>query len=64
MSPLFDIEVLCCGHMFHTRCIQKWIKYKKSCPICRCIVYTDVIELTRSSDLASIRLNVNFEVER
>ena len=65
MNALFDIDVLSCGHMFHTKCIQKWIRYKKSCPICRCIVFDNNkdINITRSSDLASIQLNVMFEVD-
>lgn len=67
MNALFDIEVLSCGHMFHAKCIQKWIKYKRSCPICRCIVFDntepDMINITRRSDLASIQLNVIFEVD-
>ena len=23
-----------CGHRFHSKCIQKWVIYKKKCPIC------------------------------
>ena len=24
-----------CKHIFHTKCIKEWLKYKKNCPICR-----------------------------
>ena len=24
-----------CGHVFHKKCIDKWIKHQNSCPICR-----------------------------
>ena len=24
-----------CGHMFHRSCIRKWMKNKKTCPLCR-----------------------------
>jgi len=30
-----DFAVTDCGHLFHHKCIQDWIKHKKSCPICR-----------------------------
>jgi hypothetical protein len=60
MNPLFDVNMLCCGHMFHTRCISKWIKYKSTCPICRCIVYDDTVQFKRSSDLASVRMDIRF----
>ncbi len=30
-------KTLQCGHTFHTKCIQKWLKKNKTCPICRCI---------------------------
>ena len=29
------IQHLCCQHCFHSHCIGKWIKSKKSCPLCR-----------------------------
>lgn len=62
MNNLFDIDMLSCGHMFHKRCISRWTKYKSTCPICRCIVYkdNDVVRLTRMSDLASIRMDIQF----
>lgn len=28
-------RTLNCGHTFHKRCIDKWIKKNNSCPICR-----------------------------
>jgi hypothetical protein len=24
-----------CGHLFHSGCIEEWVKYKKNCPVCR-----------------------------
>lgn len=27
-----------CGHLFHKKCIDKWLKKKPSCPICRVAV--------------------------
>ncbi len=26
---------LCCGHVFHKKCIDKWVQKDHSCPICR-----------------------------
>ena len=25
-----------CGHVFHYRCIDRWIRSSASCPVCRC----------------------------
>ena len=30
-----QVSVLECGHMFHSNCIEKWLKNKKECPLCR-----------------------------
>lgn len=27
-----------CGHIYHYRCIMKWLNYQKCCPICRAII--------------------------
>lgn len=24
-----------CGHLFHTECLEKWMKMKNECPYCR-----------------------------
>lgn len=28
-------NVPCCHKLFHTKCLNEWIKYKKNCPLCR-----------------------------
>ena len=27
-----------CGHIFHSNCIQKWVIYHKTCPMCRATI--------------------------
>lgn len=38
-SSDFEIEEklikLTCNHLFHSKCISEWVKYKSECPICR-----------------------------
>eukprot|EP00658_Telonema_sp_P-2_P003209 TRINITY_DN11178_c0_g1_i3.p1 TRINITY_DN11178_c0_g1~~TRINITY_DN11178_c0_g1_i3.p1 ORF type:complete len:401 (-),score=75.96 TRINITY_DN11178_c0_g1_i3:75-1277(-) len=29
------VEILTCGHCFHSTCIQSWLDLKASCPVCR-----------------------------
>ena len=28
-------RTLQCGHTFHKKCVDRWIKHQKQCPICR-----------------------------
>ena len=30
-----DFIQLSCNHRFHGRCLQKWLKYNATCPLCR-----------------------------
>ena len=32
------VRKLKCGHFFHKKCIDKWIKLNPSCPLCRDVV--------------------------
>lgn len=37
MDPIESemIPILECDHRFHTNCIQKWVRFNPSCPVCR-----------------------------
>ena len=29
-------KISSCGHIYHRSCLEKWIKIKNNCPMCRC----------------------------
>ncbi|PKA56469.1 putative E3 ubiquitin-protein ligase RHA2B [Apostasia shenzhenica] len=33
-----EIGALNCGHLYHLKCIKKWLKIKNNCPLCRASV--------------------------
>ena len=37
LNEVFAIPMEC-GHVFHTKCINKWLEQNKTCPNCRCKV--------------------------
>lgn len=28
-------ELPCCNHLFHSECVDKWLKLKARCPLCQ-----------------------------
>lgn len=34
-EEMTSAKVLACGHMFHARCLQSWLKRQLTCPTCR-----------------------------
>lgn len=43
MDPIGSdmIPVLECNHRFHINCIQKWVRFNSSCPVCRHSIPTE-----------------------
>ena len=43
-TSISDISTTPCGHVFHTYCIEKWLKNGRNfCPQCRKVCKTDQI---------------------
>ena len=42
LCELYDEYMIPCGHLFHSKCILKWMKRHNSCPICRKDILTNV----------------------
>jgi len=38
LNPLLRGTEVRCGHTFHARCIEKWLRRNSTCPICRNIL--------------------------
>ena len=36
LETMSEYTTLKCGHMYHPRCIQKWLNQSMTCPMCRC----------------------------
>lgn len=34
-TGMLEMRCLECNHYYHTKCIQKWLKVSRSCPLCR-----------------------------
>ncbi|KAH0574467.1 putative RING finger domain and U-box domain [Spironucleus salmonicida] len=41
-----NISQLTCSHIFHKNCIQPWINENSSCPICRCPVSFNTLQVS------------------
>ena len=42
-NPKYRNLTCCCGHQFHKKCINRWLKKNDSCPICREVIRDDVV---------------------
>ena len=39
LEPCSDgLGAIECGHVFHTTCVEDWVKRKHRCPYCRAII--------------------------
>lgn len=35
MSSKYTKIKICCGHIFHRKCIDEWARWKNTCPVCQ-----------------------------
>jgi hypothetical protein len=47
-----------CQHIFHKRCIDKWLQQNASCPVCRC----DLLNKKPTEQIESTELNQTSEI--
>lgn len=47
-----------CGHVFHTRCVDSWLKDQDTCPVCRIIVAGSPVQPVQMYCRAPIPANV------
>lgn len=38
-----NVQELQCGHMFHNKCLEKWLEENHTCPYCRSLVDHHII---------------------
>ncbi|GFT18441.1 hypothetical protein TNCV_4059411 [Trichonephila clavipes] len=60
-DSVLDIAQTKCGHVFHYDCISKWVEQSKTCPECRCVVFSLVdlrINFTPSDDTPRLRFEM------
>lgn len=50
MIPIHNITITPCAHTFHTECINAWISFHNTCPLCRTRVREDQPEYINAED--------------
>lgn len=52
-----QICCLACGHLFGKKCIERWLKTKKSCPKCLKKAYTNHIRLLYVDNISVVDIS-------
>lgn len=42
-----DFFITTCEHSYHIPCINKWLSYKKTCPMCRRKLHYNIIKIRK-----------------
>ena len=56
-----DVTIMRCEHKFHRNCINEWLKYSNTCPLCRRVMEYNINDIYSSliKNLDEIMLSLN-----
>lgn len=64
LCAVYDV-VLPCGHMFHFKCISKWLNHANTCPKCRSEINSETYMLYENAgDLGDMPSDLDYIPEK